>query len=93
MCDFDEFIFTCGHSTFRLKCHCHYARNHPQHWCNKVKKLRNSYDQTYECDECAEARRRQEAAYYYSQAQGMPSIILCHHGPILTLLAGHGTQK
>ncbi|EGO60337.1 hypothetical protein NEUTE1DRAFT_75300 [Neurospora tetrasperma FGSC 2508] len=29
MCDFDEFVFTCGHSTFRLKAYCHRARNDP----------------------------------------------------------------
>ncbi|KAK4122320.1 hypothetical protein N657DRAFT_536962, partial [Parathielavia appendiculata] len=54
MCDFDEFIFTCGHSVFRLKCYCHYARNHPFHQCRRVKKLRSCWDQGRDCDACAE---------------------------------------
>lgn len=80
MCDFEEFIFTCGHSVFRLKCHCHYARNQPDHHCRRVKKLRNCWDQDRECDACLEERRRREAesaqaqavaAYFqYSQGQG-----------------------
>ncbi|KAK3906192.1 hypothetical protein C8A05DRAFT_29978 [Staphylotrichum tortipilum] len=53
MCDFEEFIFTCGHSTFRLKSYCHFARNHPQHACRRVKKLRNCWDQGRPCDACA----------------------------------------
>lgn len=77
MCDFDEFIFTCGHSTFRLKCYCHFARNHPDHWCNKVKKLRDCYDQTYECDECAEQRRRRELEMTVAQTRAAYSN---HHG-------------
>ncbi|AEO62388.1 uncharacterized protein THITE_2029041, partial [Thermothielavioides terrestris NRRL 8126] len=60
MCDWEEFIFTCGHSVFRKKCYCHFARNHPQHLCNRVQKLRHCWDQPYPCDPCAE-RLRQEA--------------------------------
>lgn len=69
MCDYDEFIFDCGHSVCRLKCYCHKARNHPFHECHFVKKLRSCWDQGRECDDCAEERRRREAewAFYYSQ--------------------------
>jgi hypothetical protein len=70
MCDFDEFIFTCGHSEFRLKCYCHYARNHPYHECRRVKKLRACWDQGRDCDACAEEKRRRVAYYYYAQGQG-----------------------
>ncbi|KAK0635618.1 hypothetical protein B0T17DRAFT_459806, partial [Bombardia bombarda] len=52
MCDFEEFVFTCSHSTFRLKSYCHYARNDPNHQCNRVKKLRHVWDQDYECEKC-----------------------------------------
>jgi hypothetical protein len=68
MCDFEEFIFTCNHSVFRLKSYCHYARNDPHHQCRRVKKLRNCWDQNRECDACAEERRRQaELAWFYTQ--------------------------
>ncbi|KAL2017637.1 hypothetical protein VTK56DRAFT_1905 [Thermocarpiscus australiensis] len=67
MCDFEEFIFTCGHAFIRLKNYCHYARNHPQHHCRRVKKLRNCWLQPDECERCQEARRRQQEAYYTSQ--------------------------
>lgn len=70
MCDWEEFVFTCGHSQFRLKCYCHQARNHPRHRCHRVKKLRNVWDQETECDECAEARRQQEQEYFYAQGYG-----------------------
>ncbi|CCC10780.1 hypothetical protein SMACR_04383 [Sordaria macrospora] len=52
MCDFDEFVFTCGHSTFGLKAYCHRARNDPYKECHYVKKLRDVWDQTYPCSEC-----------------------------------------
>ncbi|KAK0728597.1 hypothetical protein B0T26DRAFT_609918, partial [Lasiosphaeria miniovina] len=52
MCDFEEFIFTCGHSVYRLKSHCHQARNTEGHRCRRVKKLRNVWDQDYPCDDC-----------------------------------------
>ncbi|KAK3493886.1 hypothetical protein B0T13DRAFT_474779 [Neurospora crassa] len=65
MCDFDEFVFTCGHSTFRLKAYCHRARNDPYKECHYVKKLRDVWDQTYPCSECV--NRAQAAA----AAQGM----------------------
>ncbi|KAJ4306185.1 hypothetical protein N0V88_000981 [Collariella sp. IMI 366227] len=78
MCDFDEFIFTCGHSVFRLKCYCHFARNHPLHHCHRVKKLRSCWDQDRPCDPCIEERQRIEAEmiararaeyYWYMQQQ------------------------
>ncbi|KAL2758640.1 hypothetical protein ACRALDRAFT_207778 [Sodiomyces alcalophilus JCM 7366] len=31
MCDWEEFLFTCSHSTVRLKAYCHFARNDPNH--------------------------------------------------------------
>ncbi|KAK3947592.1 hypothetical protein QBC32DRAFT_81001 [Pseudoneurospora amorphoporcata] len=67
MCDFDEFVFTCGHSTFRLKAYCHRARNDPYKECHYVKKLRDVWDQTYPCSECV--NRTQAAAAV--AAQGM----------------------
>lgn len=76
MCDFEEFIFTCNHSVFRLKNYCHYARTHPQHHCRGVKKLRNCWDQDRPCDECIEKYNREmaeaqaRAAAYYCSGQG-----------------------
>ncbi|KAK4184115.1 hypothetical protein QBC35DRAFT_67234 [Podospora australis] len=55
MCDFEEFIWTCSHSEFRLKSHCHRARNNPSHFCNYVKRLRHCWDQTRPCDACEKA--------------------------------------
>lgn len=69
MCDFEEFIFTCGHSVFRLKNYCHQARNHPTHQCRFVKKLRNIWDQANACDQCI-ATATAEMAYWQSQGQG-----------------------
>ncbi|KAI0425952.1 hypothetical protein F5Y09DRAFT_346176 [Xylaria sp. FL1042] len=43
MCDFEEFVFICNHSVTRLKSHCHFARNDPNHQCFSVKVLRSSY--------------------------------------------------
>ncbi|KAK3370218.1 hypothetical protein B0H63DRAFT_527955 [Podospora didyma] len=67
MCDFEEFIFTCSHSTIRLKSYCHFARNDPNHQCFGVKKLRNVWDQDYECGDCMERNRRN--AWAQAQAQ------------------------
>ncbi|KAL0942506.1 uncharacterized protein CTRU02_200392 [Colletotrichum truncatum] len=52
MCDFEEFLFTCEHSTVRLKSYCHFARNDPNHQCFGVKVLRNSWQQSTPCDNC-----------------------------------------
>lgn len=72
MCDYDEFVFICGHSQFRLKTYCHYARNDRQHHCFGVKKLRNIWDQSDYCDKCLEKARNgqfipaADAEYNYS---------------------------
>lgn len=55
MCDYEEFAFTCGHSTIKLKCYCHRARNHPSHYCTFVKKLRDIWEQDGPCEACAAA--------------------------------------
>ncbi|KAK0613474.1 hypothetical protein B0T14DRAFT_390883, partial [Immersiella caudata] len=60
MCDYEEFMFTCGHSTIRFQSYCHAARNAPLHQCFSVKRLKNIWDQTYPCEGCQE-RMRQEA--------------------------------
>ncbi|KAK0643114.1 hypothetical protein B0T16DRAFT_333340 [Cercophora newfieldiana] len=60
MCDFEEFVFTCGHSTFRLKSYCHFARNDPNHQCFGVKKLKNVWDQTFACDGCVQRARHED---------------------------------
>jgi hypothetical protein len=52
MCDYDDFVFTCGHSVQKLKSHCHQARNHPQHICYFVQFLRNVWPQGRKCDAC-----------------------------------------
>ncbi|KAK1754554.1 hypothetical protein QBC47DRAFT_384251 [Echria macrotheca] len=69
MCDFEEFMFTCGHSTFRLKSYCHFARNDPNHECCSVKKLRNIWDQDYPCDGCQARARGQDGGQGYQQYQ------------------------
>ena len=52
MCDWEEFLFTCNHSTVRLKSHCHFARNSPNHACPNVKVLRKSWQQVVPCERC-----------------------------------------
>ncbi|KAI0601240.1 hypothetical protein F4775DRAFT_589454 [Biscogniauxia sp. FL1348] len=55
MCDWEEFLFVCNHSTLRLKSYCHFARNDPNHQCFGVKMLRNSWFQDGQlCDACLE---------------------------------------
>ncbi|KAM7204114.1 hypothetical protein V8F33_001749 [Rhypophila sp. PSN 637] len=69
MCDYEEFVFTCAHSTIRLKSYCHFARNDPNHQCFGVKKLRNVWDQNYECESCRE-RKSREQQWNHSHHQG-----------------------
>lgn len=53
MCDWEEFLFECGHSTVRLKSYCHFARNDPNHQCLGVKVLRESWKQDGQlCESC-----------------------------------------
>lgn len=59
MCDFDEFMFECGHAVYRLKCYCHFARNHPEHKCARVQFLRASWLQNGQvCEVCERAGGR-----------------------------------
>ncbi|KAK4190600.1 hypothetical protein QBC35DRAFT_61275 [Podospora australis] len=68
MCDYEEFIWTCQHSDFRLKSHCHRARNNPGHICNYVKRLRHCWDQTRACDSCEENERQRREAETHAMA-------------------------
>lgn len=52
MCDYEEYLFSCNHSTVRLKSHCHTARNSEGHHCRGVKVLRNSWYQGVPCENC-----------------------------------------
>ncbi|KAK0669002.1 hypothetical protein QBC41DRAFT_302928 [Cercophora samala] len=78
MCDYEEFIWSCEHSDFRLKSYCHKARNNPGHACNFVKRLRNCWDQGRPCDAClakqaaaaAEAHGRMMSGWYGSNQGG-----------------------
>ncbi|OAA57657.1 hypothetical protein ISF_06898 [Cordyceps fumosorosea ARSEF 2679] len=62
MCDFEEYIFTCGHNALNLKAYCHQSRNHPRHECNNVKRLRNSWFQDRQCNVCARAENGANAS-------------------------------
>ncbi|KAM3542494.1 hypothetical protein BM221_002530 [Beauveria bassiana] len=55
MCDFEEYIFTCGHNALSLQAYCHQSRNHPRHECHNVKRLRNRWYQERICNACAAA--------------------------------------
>ncbi|KAM7209198.1 hypothetical protein V8F20_000536 [Naviculisporaceae sp. PSN 640] len=70
MCDYEEFVFTCTHSTIRLKSYCHFARNDPNHQCFGVKKLRNVWDQNYECENCREKKSREQQWNHGGHSQG-----------------------
>lgn len=53
MCDWEEFLFICGHSVLRKKSYCHFARNEPTHKCARVRVLRNCWVQEGTlCDDC-----------------------------------------
>ncbi|KAI6454829.1 hypothetical protein MCOR14_009656 [Pyricularia oryzae] len=67
MCDFEEFVFTCGCSEQRLKSYCHAARNDPERRCRNVRKLRNIWDQNVECEE----HWRQRNQWLWAQHQQM----------------------
>jgi hypothetical protein len=74
MCDFEEFAFTCGHSQFRLKSYCHFARNEPNHQCLGVKKLRHIWDQGDWCQDCiakmqADQWSSDSSAYAYGECR------------------------
>ncbi|KAK3985027.1 hypothetical protein QBC44DRAFT_374568 [Cladorrhinum sp. PSN332] len=75
MCDYEEFIWTCNCSEFRLKSYCHRARNTPGHSCKFVKKLRHCWDQGRPCDNCilkqqeAEAHAQAVAAWHAKGGQ------------------------
>ncbi|KAK8113631.1 uncharacterized protein PG998_001877 [Apiospora kogelbergensis] len=81
MCDYEEFIFDCEHSVVRLKSHCHFARNDPNHECFGVKVLRHSWPQHGKlCDDCAliaaansrtfEQQQQHQGPYGYATQQG-----------------------
>lgn len=74
MCDWEEFLFQCNHSTLRLKSYCHFARNDPYHQCFGVKVLRNSWRQCVPCDDCApvwRAAQMQGQQHNYQDGQPM----------------------
>ncbi|KAF3018209.1 hypothetical protein E8E14_012495 [Neopestalotiopsis sp. 37M] len=53
MCDFEEFLFECGHGIVRFKSNCHFRRNDPNKECYSVKVLRNSWKQDGQvCESC-----------------------------------------
>ena len=62
MCDYEEFLFACGCSTFRLKSYCHFARNDPNHQCFGVKKLRDTWDQASDCEACSQRKTNDQWA-------------------------------
>ncbi|KAJ9156337.1 hypothetical protein NKR23_g1447 [Pleurostoma richardsiae] len=52
MCDWEEFIFSCRCSVTKLKSHCHFARNDPNHQCFGVQVLKKVWDLPEVCDKC-----------------------------------------
>ncbi|TLD21245.1 hypothetical protein PspLS_09178 [Pyricularia sp. CBS 133598] len=73
MCDFEEFLFTCGCSEQRLQSYCHAARNNPSHRCRNVRKLRSVWEQNVECEEHIRERYNQwrwaQQQYHHQQQQ------------------------
>lgn len=71
MCDYEEFLFTCGHSEIRLMSYCHFARNDDYHECYGVKVLRKCWRQAGPCEPCValaialEADRQQQTPRPY----------------------------
>ncbi len=52
MCNYEEFLFECGHTKVQLKSYCHFARNDPYHGCYGVKVLKDTWHQGKKCDPC-----------------------------------------
>ncbi|KAH8912009.1 hypothetical protein BR93DRAFT_963221 [Coniochaeta sp. PMI_546] len=77
MCDMEEFLFTCGHNTFRLKSYCHFARNDPNHQCFGVKVLRATWRQTNQCELC---RTGQPQPQQQQQQQQQQQASMSAHG-------------
>jgi hypothetical protein len=79
MCDLEEFLFSCGHNTFRLKSYCHFARNDPNHQCFGVKQLRDSWTQVYECESCRmhhQEQRQASVSAYAGHEGGSGKLLL-----------------
>ncbi|OBT71386.1 hypothetical protein VF21_09492 [Pseudogymnoascus sp. 05NY08] len=63
MCDYEQFLFTCGHSPIRRSSYCHTARVDDLHQCFSVKVLKRVWQQAGICPDCrtqAESGARQE---------------------------------
>ena len=54
MCEYEQFIYTCGHSPCQRSAYCHSARNSPPpHQCFSVKVLKRVWSQDGFCPRCA----------------------------------------
>lgn len=57
MCDYEEFMFTCGHSITKMKSECHFRRNDPGKQCFGVKVLKATWFQGVPCASCINNRQ------------------------------------
>lgn len=55
MCDYEEFLWVCGHSVIKFKSYCHFKRNHSDERCNRVKMLKSVWNQEVLCENCINA--------------------------------------
>ena len=69
MCDYQEFLFICSHSVVKLKSHCHFARNDPNHQCFGVQVLKKVWDVPEICDKCSQRNNRTSSRSYQPYGQ------------------------
>ncbi|CZT06492.1 uncharacterized protein RAG0_12206 [Rhynchosporium agropyri] len=52
MCDYEDFKFTCNHTSTKLLSYCHFARTDPYHQCFGVKVTKHTWFQSMLCPPC-----------------------------------------
>jgi hypothetical protein len=52
MCEYEQFVYTCGHTPIRRSSYCHSARCDDAHQCFSVKVLKKVWRQASICPEC-----------------------------------------
>lgn len=57
MCDYEQFIYTCGHTPTRKYSHCHAARCNDYHMCRSVKVLKRVWHQAFDCPDCMQGNQ------------------------------------
>ena len=74
MCEYEKFVFTCGHTPVRRSVYCHAARCNERHNCYSVKVLKRVWQQRGICPDCVTAHANAqvgEGSESWPQGQGV----------------------